>query len=269
MIAARAALHFWEEPCISGKNGSGTVFFSGCNLGCVFCQNQEISKGPAGKEITQERLFEIFFMLKENGAHNINLVTPTHFMPSVLRAVEKAKRENIGIPFVLNCGGYESVETLKKAKGLIDVFLPDFKYISEGLAQKYSGASDYPEVAKTALAEMVRQQPTCKFSEDGMMSNGVIVRHLLVPGCVKDTKAVLSYLYKTYGDRIYISIMNQFTPTAALNEFPEINRKVTAREYERVIDYALSLGIQNAFIQEGETAIESFIPAFDGAGIDK
>lgn len=265
--AARAALHPWEEPCISGEKGSGTVFFSGCNLGCVFCQNQEISRGKTGKEITPERLLDIFFELKEQGAENINLVTPTHFLPTVLKVVEKAKKENIGIPFVLNSSGYESVDVLKKAEGLIDVYLPDFKYISADLAEQYSRAKDYPEVAKKALAEMVRQQPKCVFSEDGKILKGVIVRHLILPGCVKDSKAVLSYLHKTYKHQIYISIMNQYTPVHHISAFPKLNRPVTAREYERVLEHALSIGIEQAFIQEGETAKESFIPVFENQGI--
>ncbi len=265
--AARAALHHWEEPCISGERGSGTVFFSGCNLGCIFCQNHEISRGQAGKEVSPERLFDVFFELKEQGAHNINLVTPTPFLPTILDVVKKAKKENIGIPFILNCGGYESVEMLKEAEGLIDVYLPDFKYISADLAEQYSRAKDYPEVAKTALFEMVRQQPKCAFSEDGMIVKGVIVRHLILPGCVKDSKDVLSYLHRTYKDQIYVSIMNQYTPVRHLSAYPKLNRPVTMREYERVLEHALSIGIEQAFVQEGETAKESFIPAFDHEGV--
>ena len=265
--AARAALHHWEEPCISGKNGSGTVFFSGCNLGCIFCQNHEISRGQAGKEVSLERLFDIFFELKEKGAENINLVTPTPFLPTILDVVKKARKENIGIPFILNCGGYESVEMLKRAEGLIDVYLPDFKYISPDLAEEYSKARNYPEVAKEALAEMVRQQPECVFAEDGMIVKGVIVRHLILPGCVKDSKDVLSYLHRTYKDQIYISIMNQFTPVRHISAFPKLNRPVTTREYERVLEHAIVIGIEQAFVQEGETAKESFIPAFQNEGI--
>ena len=265
--AARAALHHWEEPCISGERGSGTVFFSGCNLGCIFCQNHEISRGQAGKEVSPERLFDVFFELKEQGAHNINLVTPTPFLPTILDVVKKAKKENIGIPFILNCGGYESVEMLKEAEGLIDVYLPDFKYISADLAEQYSRAKDYPEVAKTALFEMVRQRPKCVFSEDGMIVKGVIVRHLILPGCVKDSKDVLSYLHRTYKDQIYVSIMNQYTPVRHLSAYPKLNRPVTMREYERVLEHALSIGIEQAFVQEGETAKEGFIPAFDHEGV--
>ena len=267
LTVARAALHHWEEPCISGSRGSGTVFFAGCNLGCVFCQNTKISRGGAGKEITADRLYEIFFELERKGAHNITLVTPSHFLPTILPVIRRAKESGISIPFVLNCGGYESVDSLKALEGLIDIYLPDFKYISPKLAGKYSHAPNYAEVAKAALREMVRQQPSCCFSKDGLLTRGVIVRHLLLPGQIKDAKAVLSYLFTTYGNQIFISIMNQFTPTKTLENYPEINRKVTKREYETLIDYALSLGIEHAFIQEGETAQESFIPDFTNQGV--
>lgn len=267
LAVSRAALHHWEEPCISGNRGSGTVFFAGCNLRCVFCQNAQISRGKAGKKISADRLYEIFFELKEQGAHNINLVTPTHFLPQILPVIQRAKLRNIDIPFVMNCGGYESVELLKSAEGLIDIYLPDFKYMSGSLAQKYSHAANYATVAKAALAEMVRQQPKCAFSEDGILNRGVIVRHMMLPGNIKDSKAVLRYLYEAYANQIFISIMNQFTPTAELVHYPEINRKVTPREYDRLIDFAISLGLEQAFVQEGETALESFIPAFDNRGV--
>lgn len=268
ITAARASLHFWEEPCLSGKNGSGTVFFSGCNLGCIYCQNAKISRGGTGKNISSERLCDIFFRLKEQGAHNINLVTATHFLPIVLDAVKKAKDGHIGIPFIYNCGGYEKTDMLKHAEGLIDIFLPDFKYMSPLLAQNYSNAPDYPDIAKDALCEMVRQQPKCVFDEWGILQQGVIVRHMMLPGHLKDAKAVLRYLQNTFGSKIYISIMSQYTPPAAeLNGFPELSRKLTKKEYETLIDYAISLGIEQAFIQEGEAAKESFIPEFDGRGI--
>ncbi len=265
---ARASLHEWEEPCISGEHGSGTVFFTGCNLGCVYCQNAAISRGNAGKEISEDRLLEIFFQLKDQGAHNINLVTPTHFLPAVLHAIKKAKDQSIGIPFVYNCGGYEKVEMLKHAEGLIDIYLPDFKYWSSALSAKYSHASDYAEVAKAALCEMVRQQPACAFDESGLMTAGVLVRHMMLPGNLKDSRAVLSHLYDTYGDKIYISIMKQYTPPKEIEkQFSELARTIREQEYEKLIDYAISLGITQAFIQEGDAASESFIPAFDGRGI--
>ena len=265
--AARAALHMWEEPCISGQNGSGTVFFSGCNLGCIFCQNHNIATGKAGIEISIERLAEIFLELQEKGANNINLVTAGHFLPQVAVALEMAKEQGLHIPVVYNSSGYEKAKTLKMLDGLVDIYLPDFKYMDAVLAKKYSHAQDYPEIAKEALSEMVRQVGKAEFDSRGMMKKGVIVRQLLLPGHVKDAKNVLKYLYETYGDRIYISMMNQYTPMPAMKDDPQLSRKVTDREYERLIDYAISLGLKNGFMQEGETAKESFIPEFDGEGV--
>lgn len=264
---ARAALHYWEEPCISGKNGSGAVFFSGCSLHCVFCQNRDISDGMTGKKISRQRLFDIFFELKEKGANNINLVTPGQYIPDIVWTVEKARAAGFDLPIVYNTSGYENVESLKMLEGIVDIYLPDFKYMDCTLAGKYSKAVDYPYVAKKAVAEMVRQQPDAAFDEQtGLIKKGVIVRQLLLPGHVKDAKDILRYLYESYGDHIYISMMSQFTPFG-LEEYPEINRRVTKREYERYIDYAIELGVENAFIQEGDVAKESFIPAFDCEGV--
>ena len=264
---ARAALHFWEEPCISGEEGSGAVFFTGCNLRCVFCQNFQIARAEQGKEITVERLSEIFLELQAQKANNINLVTATHYVPQVVCALKRAKEQGLNIPVVYNCGGYESVETLKMLEGLVDIYLPDFKYVDTERAKRYSRAENYPEVAKTALAEMVRQQPEAQFDDREMMKKGVIVRHLMLPGGIKDSKAVVKYLYETYGDQIYISLMNQYTPLPHVEEYPEINRKVKKFEYDRLVGYAISLGVENGFIQEGETAEESFIPAFTNEGV--
>ena len=264
---ARAALHFWEEPCISGEEGSGAVFFTGCNLRCVFCQNYQIARAEQGKEITIERLAEIFLELQEQKANNINLVTATHYVPQVVLALKDAKKNGLSIPVVYNCGGYETVDTLKRLEGLVDIYLPDFKYVDTERAKRYSYAENYPEVAKAALAEMVRQQPEAEFDERGIMKKGVIVRHLMLPGGIKDSKAVVKYLYETYGDQIYISLMNQYTPLPHVEEYPEINRKVKKFEYDRLVDYAISLGVENGFIQEGETAEESFIPAFTNEGV--
>ncbi len=264
---ARAALHFWEEPCISGSEGSGAVFFTGCNLRCVFCQNYQIARAEQGKEITAHRLSEIFLELQAQKANNINLVTGTHYVPQVVEALGLAKEQGLQIPVVYNCGGYESVETLKLLEGLVDIYLPDFKYVDRERAKRYSHAEDYPEVAKAALAEMVRQQPMHKFDERGNMQKGVIVRHLMLPGGIKDSKAVVKYLYETYGDGIYISLMNQYTPLPHVAEYPEINRKLKKFEYDRLVDYAIALGVENGFIQEGETAEESFIPAFTNEGV--
>ena len=264
---ARAALHFWEEPCISGEEGSGAVFFTGCNLRCVFCQNFQIARAEQGKEITVERLSEIFLELQEQKANNINLVTATHYVPQVVEALKNAKEKGLHIPVVYNCGGYETVETLKLLEGLVDIYLPDFKYVDHDRAKRYSRAEDYPEAAKKALAEMVRQQPEAEFDERGIMKKGVIVRHLMLPGGIKDSKAVVKYLYETYGNQIFISLMNQYTPLPHVADYPEIDRKLKKFEYDRLVDYAISLGVENGFIQEGETAEESFIPAFTNEGV--
>ena len=276
IVAARAALHMWEEPCISGDAGSGAVFFSGCSMGCIFCQNHNIAEAKAGKTITVERLSEIFLELQEKGANNINLVTPGHFAPQITEALRRAKKEGLRLPVVYNTSSYESADTIKSLEGLVDIYLPDFKYISPALSAKYSHAPDYADVAKAAVAEMVRQCPRPVFDgdeaedpiEEGLlMRQGVIVRHLLLPGCTRDSKAVIKYLYETYGNQIYLSIMNQYTPLENVSAYPELNRKVTDEEYEEVVDYAIGLGVEQGFIQEGETAKESFIPAFDGEGV--
>ena len=267
IMVARAALHMWEEPCISGKEGSGAVFFSGCSLGCVFCQNRTISKGQSGKVITVERLAELFLDLQGQKANNINLVTAGHFLPQVREALILAKEQGLTIPVVYNSSGYEKAEMLRYLDGLVDIYLPDLKYLEADLAGKYSHAKDYPEVAMKALEEMVRQVGMPEFDERGMMKKGVIVRHLLLPGHVRNSKKVLEYLYGTYGDQIYISLMNQYTPMPAMKDDPQLSRKVTDREYDRLLDHAISLGVTNCFIQEGETAKESFIPEFNGEGV--
>ena len=267
---ARAAPHFWEEPFLSGKNGSGTVFFTGCQLRCVYCQNREISRGKEGeprKAVTLRQLADLFLSLQGQKVHNINLVTPDPYLPQIAEALRMAKKEGLTLPVVMNCSGYETVEMLRSMEGLIDVYLPDFKYLSPLLAKKYSSAADYPKVAKAALAEMVRQQPRIRRNRQGMLQAGVVVRHLLLPGQVSDSKRVLAYLHQTYGDSIYISIMSQFTPFG-LEAFPELNRCVTEEEYGELIDFAQKLGIRRAFIQEGFAASESFIPAFDGEGVE-
>lgn len=268
ILAARAALHFWEEPCISGERGSGTVFFSGCPLRCVYCQNYQIAGTEVGMEISEERLKEIFLELQEKGAHNINLVTPTHYTPEIIRAIRKAKEQGLRLPIVYNCSGYEKVETLKMLKGIVNVYLTDFKYMEREEAVRYSKAPDYPEIARAALKEMMNQTGEAKFDENGIMQSGVIVRHLLLPGHVRNARAVVKYVYETYGDQLYLSLMNQYTPLPQVKkEFPELDRRVTEREYQRLISYALEIGVENAFIQDGNTAKESFIPMFDYEGI--
>lgn len=300
---ARAALHFWEEPCISGTAGSGAVFFSGCNLGCVFCQNYAISRGHVGKNITVQRLSDIFLELQGKGANNINLVTAGHFLPVVIDALEDAKNRGLSIPIVYNTSSYEKVEAIRDLDGLVDIYLPDLKYVSSRLSEDFSKAPDYFEVASKAIEEMVRQTGEPEFfvkkkaslnqqmslweSEDVMdaatynecaddlmsegrevlMKRGTIVRHLLLPGCTEDSKAVVKYLYETYGDSIFISIMNQYTPMPQVSEHPLLSRKVTDDEYNEVLDYAIDSGIENAFMQEGDVAEESFIPNFDCEGL--
>lgn len=298
---ARAALHFWEEPCISGTGGSGTVFFVGCSLGCIFCQNHMIAHTGTsfnlthpetsirkvtsantddipmpGTEINTGDLAQIFLSLQEQGAHNINLVTPTHFVPQIIEALDLAKSDGLNLPIVYNSSCYEKVETLKRLDGLIDIYLPDMKYRSDSLSHAYANAPDYFSVATAALAEMYRQigKPVFEnkitydtesgqaLSETALMKKGVIVRHLLLPGHTNDSCHILQYLYETYGDSVYISIMNQYTPMSQLTLPSPLNRKVTAREYNKVVDYAISLGITNAFIQDGPTASESFVPFF-------
>lgn len=266
--AARASLHMWEEPCISGTAGSGTVFFSGCNLRCIFCQNYHIALGEAGREISTKHLAEIFLSLQAQGANNINLVTPTHFVPQILLALQSAKEHGLTIPIVYNSSGYESTETLRLLEGYVDIYLPDFKYMDPALSLKYSHAQDYFTKAKESLAEMVRQTGSPVFDPaTGLMKRGVIVRHLLLPGQTKDSKKILRYLHTTYGNQIFISIMNQYTPLPQVKELPELNRRVSPAEYERVLDFALRIGIENGFFQEGETASDSFIPEFDERGL--
>lgn len=265
---ARAALHYWEEPCISGEEGSGAVFFSGCSLHCVFCQNEEISRGQSGKEVEKERLAEIFLELQEKGANNINLVTPGQYVPHIIWAVEQARNQGLKLPIVYNTSSYEKVETIRRLQGIVDIYLPDFKYMSSDIAMKYSKAKDYPEVAKAAIAEMVRQQPNPVFDEEtGLMKRGVIVRQLLLPNLLEDAKAIVKYLYDTYGDNIYLSLMSQFTPLSNVENYPELNRKVSEMEYEEYVNYAIDLGVENGFIQEGDVAQESFIPHFDCEGV--
>ena len=264
---ARAALHYWEEPCISGKKGSGAVFFSGCSLHCVFCQNREISGGKAGKVISKERLSDIFLELKAKGANNINLVTPGQYIPDIVWAVNDARSRGMKLPIVYNTSGYEDAKELKLLDGIVDVYLPDFKYMEEALARELSHAPDYPDVAKIAIKEMVRQTGKCEFDEDGYIKRGTIVRNLILPGHTRNSLKVLEYLHETYGNEIYLSIMNQYTPVYHHEKYPELNRKVTVREYEKVLDGAIAMGIENGFFQDGETAEESFIPAFDYEGI--
>ena len=286
MRISRAALHYWEEPCISGTEGSGAVFFTGCNLRCIYCQNAAISENGSGREVTPEELCEIFFDLKEQGAHNINLVTPSHFVPQIKEAILLAKERGFNLPFVYNSSAYESVETLQMLDGLIDIYLPDFKYMDANMAANYSHAANYPNVAKAAVNEMMRQVPICTFTEkpgpDGpvtLMRKGIIIRHLVLPMGTKNSMAVIDYLAGKYGKDVYLSVMSQYTPLyntpGALTEvqkkrlapFPVLHRKITKREYDKVINHCIELGLNNIFIQEGDVAKESFIPPFGYSAI--
>jgi len=271
LFVARAALHMWEEPCISGEKGSGAVFFSGCPLHCVFCQNNLISNGESGKEITVERLSEIFISLQNQGANNINLVTPTHYVPHIIEAAKIAKEKGLSIPFVYNSSGYETVETLHRLKDIVDIYLPDFKYMNPDTAFTFSRAKDYPEVAKKAIEKMFSNTGTPEFFDNGIIKKGVIVRILVLPAHTKEAIEIIRYLYETYGDNIYISIMSQYTPLTDIIpkgiEYDCLRRSLTKREYNKVIDACLEMGIKNAFLQEGAVNLESFIPAFDNEGV--
>jgi len=267
LTLARAALHHWEEPCISGTNGSGAVFFSGCTLRCIYCQNRTIALGKSGKAVSVQRLADIFLELASQGAHNINLVTPTHYIPQIINAIELAKARGLNLPFVYNTSGYERVESLAMLDGLIDIYLPDFKYWTSAPSKRYSHAPDYSEAAKSAIAEMVRQCPDCTYDANGIMQKGVIVRHMLMPEGVYEAKRIIQYLYDTYGNGIVYSLMSQYTPMQHFEQYSELNRKVKRSEYDRFVDYCIELGIENAYIQDGEAASESFVPPFDNTGI--
>lgn len=261
---ARISLHMWEEPCISGENGSGTVFFAGCPLKCVFCQNRSIALKNQGEALTTEELSSAFLLLQEKKAENINLVTPTHFVPQIVKAIERAKVKGLTIPIVYNTSSYECVDTIKMLDGLVDIYLPDLKYRSEQVSQRYANAPNYFAYAVNAIDEMVRQTGKPVFEGD-KITRGTIVRHMILPEHTKDSKDIIRYLYEKYKDDVFISIMNQYTPPKDIAQqgFCELSRKVTKREYEKVVDDAIALGVTNAFIQEGETARESFIPDFD------
>lgn len=267
LYLSRASLHFWEEPIISGVRGSGTVFFSGCSLKCIYCQNKEISRGESGVEITTERLAEIFLEQKERGAHNINLVTPTHYAPSVKEAIEIAKGRGLDLPIVYNTSSYDSLEALRSLDGYIDVYLADLKYHIKRSAKALSDAENYVDVSKIALDEMYRQVGEARLDDDGMLKRGLIVRVLLLPSHVAEAKLIVKYLYGRFGDGIYLSLMSQYTPTSDLSS--PLNRRVTKNEYSELCEYADKLGIKKAFVQERDSAVESFIPPFDHSGVLK
>ncbi len=261
---ARAALHFWEEPCISGKNGSGTVFFSGCNLKCVYCQNYEVSHNCFGKDITDERLLDIFSELKEQGAHNINLVNPTHYAKRLAKLI---KESPVGIPVVYNTSGYESADTLKELAVAADIYLTDLKYYDSDISKKYSMAEDYFDTAMSAIKEMKRQQPDDVFDENGIMQKGVIIRNLILPGNISQSIKVLDAIAETFGTGTIVSLMSQYTPFGEAKNCPPLDRRITKREYITVRNHLYSLGFENAYIQQLSSAKEEYIPPFDLTGV--
>ena len=266
---ALVSLHQWEEPCLSGTNGAGTVFFSHCSMRCIFCQNHEISTEGKGYEVTIERLAEIFLEQQERKAHCLELVTPTHYVLQIIEALDIAKKNGFNIPVVYNTSGFENIETLELLKGYVDIFLPDFKYFSAKTAQEFSHAPNYPQVAKQAISKMYELVGKPQFDDNGIMTKGVIVRHLILPWYYKESMQIVEYLYKTFGDNIYLSLMNQYTPMYKACTHPKLKRKLTTFEYDKVVDYALDLGVKHCFIQQGNTATKDFVPQFDGTNVIK
>jgi Uncharacterized Fe-S protein PflX, homolog of pyruvate formate lyase activating proteins len=264
---ARAALHLWEEPCVSGENGSGTVFFSHCNFSCVFCQNHEISQEYLGKEITIERLSEIFLELQAQAANNINLVTPTHYIPQIIEAIKISKNKGLSIPILYNTNGYDTLDSIKALRGFIDVYLPDFKYYDDKYAIKYSKINNYKENLIPVLKEMYDQVGEVKFDENGIIQKGMIIRHLMLPSLLFDSKKVIDTIYATFNDKVYISIMNQYTPMHKSCDFPEINKPLNPKHYDSLVDYALSIGVTNGFIQEEGSSSKAFVPSFLNEGV--
>ncbi|MBC8537532.1 radical SAM protein [Christensenellaceae bacterium NSJ-63] len=261
---AKAALHHWEEPCISGKRGSGTVFFSGCNLGCVFCQNYKLSHEDYGEIVSIRRLAEIFSELEEQGAHNINLVTPTHYVPAICEALALARPS---IPVVYNCGGYEKTETLELLRGYIDIYLTDIKYYSNARALRYSGAPDYFAVASKALLAMREQTGPAIFDEEGILQKGTVLRHLVLPGCGKDSQKILRWFSRYAPKGTYISLMSQYIPCGKAADYPEINRRLRCREYEEVVSFLMETGIEEGWLQDLDSAKKEYIPDFDLQGV--
>lgn len=261
---ARAALHMWEEPCISGERGSGAVFFSGCNLGCIFCQNYALSHGGEGVDITPERLAEIFAELEAQGAHNINLVNPTHFVPALLKALSIYRPR---IPIVYNCGGYESVDTLRALEGQVDVYLPDFKYIDADAARVYSDAANYPQICEAALMEMCRQTGRPVYGADGVMLRGTLVRHLVLPGLAGHSMRLLNWIKEHLPEGTPVSLMGQYTPYGEAEKYPGMNRKLSKKEYARVLAHMRAIGLEDGYAQEISAASRAFIPPFDGTGV--
>lgn len=264
---AKVSLHMWEEPCVSGTKGSGTIFFSNCNLKCAFCQNHNISNEGTGKIVSIDRLSEIFLEQQERGAHNINLVTPTHYVPQIIEALKLAKNKGLNIPVLYNSNGYENVNTIKALRGFIDVYLPDLKYYKNKYALKYSKAPDYFNTACAAITEMVSQVGEAEFDDDGLIQKGVIIRHLMLPGLLFDSKKVIDYIHTAFNDSAYISLMNQYTPMHEAVKYPEINKSLNPDHYDTLVDYCVNRGITKGFIQESGTSSTAFVPDFDLSGV--
>ena len=265
--AALASVHMWEEPPISGSCGSGTIFFSGCNLRCVFCQNYTISSENSGKTISTERLSEIMLKQQARGVHNINLVTATHFIPSIIKAVQKAKNNGLKIPIVYNTGGYEKVESIKMLEGTVDIYLPDIKYFSSELSLKYSGASDYFDYASEAVLEMYHQTGNNIYDDNGIMKSGVIIRHMIMPSHKEDSYKVLDWIRDNIGTEACVSLLSQYTPAYNAEKYKEINRKLMSLEYTRVIEHFFDIGLKNGFMQEKSSAESKYTPIFDLSGL--
>ncbi|MBA5851952.1 radical SAM protein [Clostridium sp. cel8] len=264
---AKVSLHKWEEPCISGTKGSGTIFFSNCNLKCVFCQNHIISSEHFGKEISINRLSEIFLEQQKRGAHNINLVSPTHYIPQIKQAISIAKSKGLNLPILFNTNSYANLESIKSLRGYIDVYLPDFKYFDDKYAIKYSSAPNYFNIASKNIHEMVKQVGKIKFDKDGIIKKGVIIRHLMLPGLLFDSKKIMDYINKNFSHSVYISLMNQYTPTYKAYKFPEINKKLNPKHYYSMINYCISIGLTNGFVQDTGTSSKDFIPDFNLDGV--
>ncbi|MBQ6898435.1 MAG: 4Fe-4S cluster-binding domain-containing protein [Clostridia bacterium] len=260
----RAGLHFWEEPCISGYGGSGAIFFSGCNMGCIFCQNMSLSRGEVGKEVTEKRLREIFYELIDEGADNINLVTPTHFVPEIVKALSA---ERLPVPVVYNTSSYEDVNTLRMLDGFVDIYLPDLKYKDSSLSAALSRAPDYYERAVPAIKEMVRQTGAPVFDDEGMMLKGTIIRHLVLPGYLNNTYDIIDAFGENFNGRAMFSLMSQYTPPGTKLPYESLNRRLTEEEYEKAVDYMYLSGIEDGFLQELSSAKEEYTPAFDLTGI--
>lgn len=259
---ARYGLHLWEEPCISGERGSGTVFFTHCSLGCVFCQNHEISAGGKGYKVTIEELSDIFLLLQTKGAHNINLVTPTHYVPQIVEALTLSRSKGLSLPVLYNCSSYESLEALEYLRGHIQVYLPDLKYYKDKYSQRYSKAPNYFKTAAQAIKEMHNQVGKPLFDEDNMIASGVIIRHLMLPSLLFDSLKLITFVHEEFGDQVYFSLMNQYTPMYRAEEYPDINRPLSPKHYEAAIDYCLELNMNQCFIQEEGTSSEAFVPEF-------